>query len=229
MDTNITVADLSSGCRKAAALPSLVQWDRGQILQITGVDLPTAYNVEFAVQGVETTVTMIGNAGGVEVPNALLETGKTITAYVVLHEGENDRETEYWITINVKPRPQPSDVEPDPGQEALIDQLIAHLDNAVDAAEDSAESAENSATAADQSAENAEAWAVGERNGTPVSQDDGTYENNAKFYAEKAEQAAGDLGWIYLYIDDDGHLIYVRTSNVLLDFKLEDGHLFVGV
>lgn len=38
--------------------------------------------------------------------------------------------------------------------------------------------------------EDAEAWAVGERGGTPVESSDGTYENNAKHYAGQAAGSA---------------------------------------
>lgn len=40
---------------------------------------------------------------------------------------------------------------------------------------------------ADQGAEDAEAYAVGTRNGTPVEEDDVTYHNNSKYYAEHTE------------------------------------------
>ena len=55
----------------------------------------------------------------------------------------------------------------------------------------SASSASSSATAADGSAKDAEAWAVGKRGGTDVGDTDPTYHNNAKYWAEIAEQAAG--------------------------------------
>ena len=42
---------------------------------------------------------------------------------------------------------------------------------------------------------NAEAWAVGQRHGVPVSATDQTYHNNAKYYAEKtAEDRAATSG-----------------------------------
>ena len=37
---------------------------------------------------------------------------------------------------------------------------------------------------------NAEAWAVGERGGVPVTQDDQTWHNNSKYYAEQAAGSA---------------------------------------
>lgn len=45
--------------------------------------------------------------------------------------------------------------------------------------------------------------------------------------AEKAEQAAASAGYMFFYIDDNGHLIYQRTSNTEVDFYLQNGHLFV--
>ena len=46
--------------------------------------------------------------------------------------------------------------------------------------------AENAASAADDSAEDAEAWAVGQRNGTDVPSTDPTYHNNSKYWSEQA-------------------------------------------
>jgi len=47
------------------------------------------------------------------------------------------------------------------------------------------------------SARNAEAWAVGKRNGVPVGSSDPTYHNNSKWYAEQMEQEVN-----FPYIDD---------------------------
>ena len=50
------------------------------------------------------------------------------------------------------------------------------------------EQVENDADRAEDAAEDSEAWAVGERGGVPVVEGDPTYENNAKYYAEQAEE-----------------------------------------
>ena len=50
--------------------------------------------------------------------------------------------------------------------------------------------AEAAAAAAEDSAEDAEAWAVGKRNDVPVPSTDPTYENNSKYWAEQAREAA---------------------------------------
>lgn len=53
--------------------------------------------------------------------------------------------------------------------------------------------ASGSASAAAQSKEDAEAWAVGERGGTPVPSGDPTYENSAKYWAQQASGAVNDM------------------------------------
>lgn len=45
--------------------------------------------------------------------------------------------------------------------------------------------------------------------------------------AGKAEQAAGQSGYMFFHIDERGHLIYERTTNVEVDFYLQGGHLYV--
>lgn len=51
--------------------------------------------------------------------------------------------------------------------------------------------AETAQTAAEDSAEDAEAWAVGQRNGTDVPSTDPAYHNNAKYYKDQAQTIAG--------------------------------------
>lgn len=71
-----------------------------------------------------------------------------------------------------------------------------------------------------------EAWAVGKREGVDVGQADETFHNNSKYYADRAEQGAAAAGYMDLYINDNGHLIYTRTDNVDNDFNIDsNGHL----
>ena len=64
-------------------------------------------------------------------------------------------------------------------------------ENAKTSAESSASSAETSAQSAAQDAEDAEAWAVGQRNGVNVPSTDPAYQNNAKYYKDLAQAASG--------------------------------------
>lgn len=56
-----------------------------------------------------------------------------------------------------------------------------------------ANNASASATNAATSESNSEAWAVGERGGTPVASGDDTYHNNSKYYAGLAQDAWNDV------------------------------------
>lgn len=112
------------------------QYDYGQVLQFDGLDLPDAYQVHFSNTPLTgETITQIGGADGVTVPDQYFTGGETIYAWVYLHEGEDDGETVYMVTIPVKKRPQPSDDVPTPVEQSAINQAIAALGVAVDKAE----------------------------------------------------------------------------------------------
>lgn len=130
MELNITQADIS---QRLCFTSALYQWDYGQILLPTGVELPTAYEVHFAVPNTDTTMTVIGGADGVAIPDELLQSSGQIVAYIYLHSGEDDGETEYKINIPVKARPQPSDYEPTPVEQDVITQTIGAVQNAMNA------------------------------------------------------------------------------------------------
>lgn len=72
---------------------------------------------------------------------------------------------------------------------AEFNEMLDVLNDCEDARDDAVASASAAAT----SESNSEAWAVGERGGTPVGSTDPTYENNSKYYAEQA----GDY-WGYI-------------------------------
>ena len=217
-DYNITTAVISEGCQRTVASPSLAQWDEGQILMITGVDLPAAFRVEFSHPGDATTELMIGSAtDGVEIPNDLLESALPIIAHVVLQESESERETEYWITIYVRARPQPSDPDATPEQLDAIDQAILALNNGVSAAEDAAASASQDAESTDAAATLAQSWAEG-GTGTRVGED----VDNAKYYAWLASQGAEESGYVWCEVDlETGNLIVHITTNLDEDLSFE--------
>lgn len=218
---NIVTADFTGGRTDARTAP-IWQWDYGQILEITGVELPSPFQVQFSnTPAAGESPEALGENGSVAIPDAFLTSGENIYAFVFLHTGADDGETVYRITIPVNDRPEPTSEEPTPVQQDVIDQAIAALQAAVQQTQSDVQSA-------DQSAEDAEAWAVGQRDGVPVEEDDETYNNNSKFYADVAGQAAASAGYMYMNINSVGHLIYTKTENVDVDFELDgDGHLIV--
>lgn len=89
MATNVTTAVFGESCNTATASPSLVQWDKGQVLQISGLDLPDAYQVEFSTVYTRNAIPRVGDASGVEVPNELLQRSAPITAYIKIVPGRH--------------------------------------------------------------------------------------------------------------------------------------------
>lgn len=197
--------------RRAKAEPIIYQHDVTQILVINGVRLPEYYVVDFCNEGSSNVIPITGTADGVEIPDELIATGKTIKAYIVI----DGIQTRYEVKIPVNQRPPREDIDPDEGQQQAIDALVAALNSGVSRAETAAENAEGSATNAEKSAEDSEAWSVGERNGEAVDNTDETYQNNAKFYANVAQQGAEASGYAWFDVHDDDGCMYVYISDNL--------------
>lgn len=210
--SNIVTAVFTAGCRSTMT-DAITQWDYGQILQFSGVDLPDSYTVYFANARVQAkAVPQVGGAGGVAVPDILLTAPGAITAWVFLHTGTDDGETEYTITIPVDAAMERDDTPPTPVQQSAIDEAIAALGVGVERAEAAASVAEQSAEAADTSATLAESWAVGGTGTRP-----GEDSDNAKHYAEVAQQGAEESGYAWFDIDDQTGLMMVTITDNLAE------------
>ena len=97
-----------------------------------------------------------------------------------------------------------------------------------------AESASTSASNASESEDNAkvsELNAEAYKNQAQISaQNASNSADEAEEWADKAEQSAEDAGYMEFHIDEYGHLIYERTSNVdHIDFSISNGHLIMEV
>lgn len=64
--------------------PISYQYDVKQMLIIKGLDLPEYYEVDFCNDGDAQTITMVGTADGVQIPDVFLMTGKKVKAYIIL-------------------------------------------------------------------------------------------------------------------------------------------------
>lgn len=146
--SNIVNAVFDGSRRKAITCP-LFQYDYGQIMKISGIELPASYQVQFSnTEDAGVSKTMLGDADGVQIPDEYLLTGDYIYAFVYLHETEDDGETEYVIEIPVIRRPVPSEETPTPAEQSLIDQLLEQLNQGVEAAEAAADQAGEAAETA---------------------------------------------------------------------------------
>ena len=125
---------------------SVWQYDYGQILQITGAELPPAVEVQFSLyENSGETITRVGTTTDgvteVKIPNELLKREECkrdyfIYAYIFVSD-EKSGNTKYKIAIAVKKRPKPEE----PTEEPLPEPNIFH--ETVEAVNASADRAEN--------------------------------------------------------------------------------------
>ncbi len=123
------------GGRREARTAALFQWDYGIVLQFIGPALPVAYEVHFSKSLTGDAAVVIGDEDGVAIPDEYLTTAGTLYAWVYLHTGDSDGETRYTVTIPVTVRAKPTDYEPTPVEQGVIQQAIAALTAGVAAVE----------------------------------------------------------------------------------------------
>lgn len=129
---NDNILKVAFGGSRMVTSNALWQYDYGQILQIKGINLPEMYEVHFANAENGNSKTSIGDVNGVPIPDEYLDSGEDIFAWVYLHTGVNDGETEYKIHIPVKTRAFPTHETPTPVQQSEIERLIALCEEIVE-------------------------------------------------------------------------------------------------
>ena len=249
--TNIIEATF--GGATVCRTPPAYQYDYGQLLTFPDLDLPTAFECHFSNTERGTSVTQIGANNVVTIPDTMFQTGAYIYAWVFLHTGEDDGETEYMAVIPILKRAQPTDDVPTPVEQSAITQAIAALNAAVEqtgedvadaaasaaaalASEQAAAASEVNAAASESAAASnaaaaatsASAAAQSERNAAASEANAALSASEAYTSAERAEQAATTAGYLDVEIVN-GRLIYTRTDAVDVDFELENGRLLMEV
>ena len=175
-------------------LLSASQYDNGRpvkvYVQYDGTDFPLG-------SGVTAKIQVRKPSGKVVIADAQVSTGTNVITFNLLTQmtaeyglipmelsltgdGQEPIGTANWTAY----------IEKSPASGSPSDTWVQDIDEKVEQAVEAAEAAESSAL-------DAEAWAVGERDGEPVTDQDETYQNNAKYYAlssiaakEAAEAAA---------------------------------------
>jgi hypothetical protein len=141
------------------------QYDYGQVLRITGPELPPAVEVQFSLdeksgETLSRVGTTVDGVTEVKIPDELLTHSATsnyrIYAYIYLTD-ETSGNTKYEITIPVRVRSKPTSPAEDPETDP---DLFRETVVAVNA---SAERAENAASSAMKSAEEAKKYAEGKQ------------------------------------------------------------------
>ena len=221
--------DVNFGRERTARKSGLYQYDYGQILRVSDLELPEYVTVDFSLTDTRgSTETRVGKTTDgcleVQIPNELLKNSHVsanteyymIYAYIYVSD-ETSGNTVYKVILQVKTRSKPSDIGTDKEEKKLLDEAV----NAVNAAAGRAETVLKTATDV---RNEAESWAHGHV-GYPDRDKD-----NAMYYSEAAKQVATKNGYCRMEINENGHLILERTENIKdsLDFRLnEKGHLEV--
>ena len=135
--TNIVTANLAKS--RFFRCPPLYQYNYGMVLKITGIDLPTAYEVDFANDVNGTSITQIGNANGVTIPAQYFVPGQAIYCWLRVHPTQDSGVTTATIVIPISPRATITDDEPTPEEQSAIDEAIAALNTAVEHVDDAVE------------------------------------------------------------------------------------------
>lgn len=113
------------------------QWDAGDKLQFVGIDLPENYKVDFSNSLTGESKSVLGDHSGVVIPSEYFQPGRMIYAWVVIPDNDG-RYTKYQVNIPIYARAQPTDQEPTPEQQPVIEQAIDALNDAQDALEEAA-------------------------------------------------------------------------------------------
>lgn len=110
------------------------------------------------------------------------------------------------------------------------DSARVYAGNALSSAQNALASETNASTS-ETNAHTSEVNAKASEDNAKISEDNASASaTEAEEWADKAEQSAEDAGYMEFHIDDNGHLIFERTSNVdQIDFTLVNGHLILEV
>lgn len=116
----------------------------------------------------------------------------------------------------------------------LAEEAQGKAEDAQEAAEDAQEAAETAQVAAEEAqrkAETAQGFAEAAKDEATrqagIAKDEA---DRAETEADRAEQAATTAGYMFIDMDENGHLIYTRTDAVDVDFDLnQNGHLVLEV
>ena len=117
--------------------PQLSQWDVGRVVTVSDTN---ATHVHFANQGDSKAVVVEIKNGTAEIPDFLLQTGKTLIAYLVL-----DKVTQESKSFSVRKRERPEDYVYEKGQRDYIYELITDAKTATEAAIEAADKANQAA------------------------------------------------------------------------------------
>ena len=126
---NVILAPMAG--RTMCTTKTVYQYNSGMLLKLIGLELPTGYEVDFANSATGSSITQVGNADGVRIPDQFFVPGSTIHAWYVA-VGTDYAVTRYHIMIPIAQRASRTNEEPTQTQESALDEAIAALNDAIE-------------------------------------------------------------------------------------------------
>lgn len=196
------------------------QHDYGQILRITGADLPKAVEVQFSLEdnGGDTLTrigTTVDGATEVKVPDSFLKNENCTQNYLIYAwiyvTDDTSGNTEYQIILHVKSRPKPEEPTEEPLPEPnIFHETVEAVNAAADRAEQAEQNAKASATEAGKYAASAsESATAAEKNKEDALREVG--EKKQKAIEAIQEQEETSVGKITIHTDDEIQRIQKQT------------------
>jgi hypothetical protein len=197
----------------AGSADILIQRD-GDATPFASVTTLTDNVLSWPITNLETAVVGTGNAQLVYTVGGVIAKTQVFPFSVSKSLGDAGEPPEPWESWIDDVLEAAGEARISAGEAAKSAEDAQEAQTAAESAQAGAEAAEQEAVAAQTAAETAQGKAVDAQEAAEAAQD-------------AAEQAAVNAGYMFFHIDENGHLIYERTSNTQVDFFLSNGHLYV--
>ena len=125
METKIIKAVF--GASKSIITQPRYRYDYGQVIEVSGIDLPESFEARLSNAPTGESVRVLGSNQRIAVPDDLFYTGKSIWCYITIHDEATDGRTMYTINVPVNEATERTEVDPSPVQQDIIAQTISAL------------------------------------------------------------------------------------------------------
>lgn len=124
------------GSAKSIVTQPQYMWARGQIVLISGIDLPETFRANISNTTDGLSKTQICDSNIVAIPDKYFTTGKNIYIWIVVSSGDSDSTIKYDIEIPIITASQPEDYEVSDDDVDIITRAINALNEATTALND---------------------------------------------------------------------------------------------
>lgn len=212
------------GSSNAVMVSGLWQWDYGQVLSVTGLNLPAVIEMHFN-NGTEKSIIFGETVSGVTfagIPDKFLQSADPINVYVYVNDGDHGK-TLRQIVMHVQAREKPGDYDPPNAQELIgriLEQIKECVTEVIGYRDNAAEEADRAEAAAKRAADS-------------IKEIPGAVEKAKKEIAEYVKQKeaelkgdTGDVSFASFRVEPPYLYMYNDRDKTHIDFTREGSELF---